>query len=54
MFSNPIYPRTKDYTCKNLNCITHKDKEKKEAVFYKDKTNNNLIYICGVCYNSWG
>ena len=21
---NPIYPRTKDYECKNINCITHK------------------------------
>lgn len=53
LFNNPIYPRTKDYTCKNLNCITHKDKSKKEAIFYKDK-DYQLVYICGNCYSNWG
>ena len=43
LFRNPIFPRTKDYTCKNLNCITHKDTTKK-AVYYKDKQ-GQLIYI---------
>lgn len=51
---NPILPRTKDYTCKNINCITHKDKNKKEAVFYKDKRTHSLIYICTTCYTNWG
>ena len=54
LFYNPIYPRTKDYTCKNMNCITHKDSTNKEAVFYKDKKTNLLVYICGVCYTNWG
>lgn len=54
LFNNPIYPRTKDYTCKNMNCITHKDSTNKEAVFYKDKKTNLLVYICGVCYTNWG
>lgn len=54
LFNNPIYPRTRDYTCKNINCITHKDKSNKEAVFYKDKGTNLLVYICGVCYTNWG
>tara|TARA_Y100000590_G_C15738175_1_gene1019306 strand:+ start:4457 stop:4990 length:534 start_codon:yes stop_codon:yes gene_type:complete len=54
LFNNPIYPRTKDYTCKNMNCITHKDATNKEAVFYKDKKTNLLVYICGVCYTNWG
>lgn len=54
LFNNPIYPRTRDYTCKNMNCITHKDSSKKEAVFYKDKKTNLLVYICGVCYTNWG
>ena len=52
LFNNPIYPRTKDYTCKNLNCITHKDETKKEAIFYKDK-NYQLVYICGNCNSNW-
>ena len=54
LFNNPIYPRTRDYTCKNINCITHKDIKNKEAVFYKDKKTNLLVYICGVCYTNWG
>jgi hypothetical protein len=54
---NPIYPRTKDYTCKNVNCITHKltgdDIEKKEAVFYREKDSYETNYLCTVCFNSW-
>jgi hypothetical protein len=50
---NPILPRTRDYECKNRNCITHKDKSNKEAVFYKDPSSYNVKYICCVCYNSW-
>lgn len=50
---NPILPRTKDYTCKNINCITHKDDTNKEAVYYKNKDNYNVTYICSVCFNSW-
>lgn len=53
IFSNPILPRTRDYTCKNINCISHKDDSKKEAVFYKDKQTYNLTYLCGVCLTSW-
>lgn len=50
---NPILPRTKDYECKNINCITHKNKENKEAIFYKDPHQYSVKYICCVCYNSW-
>jgi hypothetical protein len=50
---NPIYPRTKDYICKNINCITHKDTNKKEAVFFREKDSYLTNYICAVCYNSW-
>lgn len=35
--NDPILPRTHDYTCKNPNCITHKNIKSKEAVFYKEK-----------------
>lgn len=53
IFNNPIYSRTKDYTCKNSECVTHKKPELKEAVFYRD--NNSLVvkYVCGKCLNSW-
>jgi len=48
-----ILPRTHDYSCKNPNCITHKDKTKKEAVFFKEKNSFKVYYICTVCYYSW-
>lgn len=50
---DPILPRTHDYTCKNPNCITHKDNKQKEAVFVKDKNTFKVTYICCVCYYSW-
>ena len=53
IIKNPILPRTKDYMCKNVNCITHKDTTNKEAVFYKLNNSYNVIYVCTVCYNSW-
>ena len=53
LFMNPIYPRTRDYSCKNINCISHKDDKNKEAVFFRDKDSYLTNYICGTCYNSW-
>lgn len=50
---NPIYPRTRDYECKNINCITHKDDKSKEAVFFREKDSYITNYICTVCFNSW-
>ena len=44
-YGNPVYPRTKDYKCKNINCITHKDDKLKEAIYFK-KSNINVTYIC--------
>ena len=51
--NDPILPRTHDYTCKNPNCITHKDIKRKESVFYKEKNSFKVNYICTVCYFSW-
>jgi hypothetical protein len=51
--NDPILPRTHDYTCKNPNCITHKDITLKESVFYKEKNSFKVNYICTVCYFSW-
>jgi hypothetical protein len=50
---DPILPRTHDYNCKNPNCITHKDKSKKESVFFKEKNSFKVNYICTVCFYSW-
>lgn len=53
IFNNPILSRTKDYTCKNKVCETHKKPEKKEAVFFHDGKTLQVKYICGTCYNAW-
>jgi hypothetical protein len=50
---NPIYPRTNDYDCKNINCITHKNANNKEAVFFREKDSYLTNYICCICYNGW-
>ncbi len=50
---DPILPRTRDYVCKNVNCITHKDPSIREAVFMKIPKSYSLSYICCVCHYSW-
>jgi hypothetical protein len=51
--TNPILPRTKDYSCKNQECKTHKSKSNKEAVFYREKNSYKINYICCICYYNW-
>jgi hypothetical protein len=53
LFLNPIYPRTHDYTCKNINCVSYKDETNKEAVFFREKDSYLTNYVCGVCYSNW-
>jgi len=53
LYNNPILSRTKDYTCKNKNCASHKNSKIKEAVFFHENNSLQLKYICGVCYSSW-
>lgn len=50
---DPTLPRTRDYNCKNINCITHKNSKDKEAVFLRIPKTYNLTYICAKCYYSW-
>ena len=50
---NPILPHTHDYTCKNLDCSTHKNIKLKNAVFYKEKGSYKVNYICCVCNYGW-
>lgn len=53
IYNNPILSRTKDYSCKNKDCISHKNFDKKEAVFFHDNNSLQVKYICGACYSSW-
>lgn len=47
--NNPILARTKDYTCKNSKCPTHKNDANKEAVFYHENEDLTVNYVCTVC-----
>ena len=51
--SDPTLPRTKDFTCKNVKCLSHKDSKLKEAVFMRLPKSYNLTYICNTCYYNW-
>lgn len=53
MTKDPLLPRTHDYNCKNPSCITHKNIDKKEAIFFRDKNSMKLNYICSVCFYNW-
>jgi hypothetical protein len=51
---NPILPRTHDYICKNVSCISNTTSDiKKEAVFFRCNNSFKIIYICTLCYASW-
>ena len=50
---DPTLPRTRDYDCKNVNCVTHKNPKDKEAVFIRIPKSYNLTYICTKCNFSW-
>ena len=46
-------PRTKKYMCTNSKCITHKNPEKKEAVFKRLVNSLKIVYICTSCKSHW-
>ena len=50
---DPTLPHTHDYSCKNLNCLTHKEPNRKDAIFYKDNNNYKPNYICTICFYNW-
>jgi hypothetical protein len=53
MTKNPILPHTRDYNCKNPGCITHKNNNIKDSIFYKEKNSFKVNYICCVCFYNW-
>ena len=53
MCKDPLYPHTHDYTCKNPNCITYKQPELKDSIFYRNKNNYKINYICCKCFYNW-
>lgn len=53
IIKDPLLPHTRDYTCKNPSCITHKNQDAKDSVFFRDKGSYKLNYICSVCFYNW-
>ncbi len=54
MIYDNTLPRTKNYTCKNQQCKTHKTPNLKDAVFFRENIiNHQLIYMCAVCEHYW-
>jgi len=46
-------PITRNYICPNDKCISHKDNEKREAVFFRIGTQYRIRYVCKACQISW-
>jgi hypothetical protein len=48
-----ILPRTRQYSCLNDKCESHKNSEKKSAVFMRINGTYKIRYICESCETSW-
>jgi hypothetical protein len=46
-------PITRNYICPNDKCASHKDHEKREAVFFRMGTQYRIRYVCKTCQISW-
>jgi len=46
-------PITRNYICPNDKCLSHKDHEKREAVFFRMGTQYRVRYVCKTCQISW-
>tara|TARA_S200000501_G_C20568019_1_gene631692 strand:- start:61 stop:624 length:564 start_codon:yes stop_codon:yes gene_type:complete len=53
MKDSHILPRTTNYICNNEKCETHKKPSLKEAMFFRDQNNYNIIYLCLHCNSNW-
>lgn len=52
---DPTLPRTRNYNCKNISCLTNDSKNKKvekEAVFFR-VNDVDIRYLCTICNHSW-
>lgn len=53
MIHNSILPRTRKYICPNDDCQSHKDPNKREAVFYRIGDSYRVHYLCTSCKTSF-
>lgn len=52
VYSN-ILPRTRQYTCPKKECVSHKDINKRIAVFYRLSGSYRMGYTCMACKSTW-
>lgn len=51
---SPVIMKTKNYTCPNKDCLTHKHPEMKSASFERfNYQSYRVYYICDVCKTRW-
>ena len=50
LINDPLYPRTKNYTCVNKDCLSHTTNNK--LALFK-RTNNKKQLICEICKHQW-
>lgn len=48
-----VLPRTRNYICTDESCTSHKNPEKREAVFFKIGSSLQVWYVCTVCKSVW-
>jgi hypothetical protein len=48
-----ILPRTRQYNCVNDKCDSHKNADKKSAVFMRVNNTYKIRYICEACETTW-
>lgn len=53
MIHDKSLPRTTKVTCPNEACPSRNNKLLQESIFFNEKDNMKLIYICVVCNTEW-
>lgn len=53
MVNDKTLPHTRGYICTNEKCISHKENDKRDAVFFRFPNSLQTWYICTACQNYW-
>lgn len=51
--NHSFLPRTRRYICKNLQCESHNDLSKREAIMHRINNTFQMRYVCVSCNTSW-
>jgi len=53
MLHDKTLPHTRRYICKNTDCISHTQHDKRDAVFFRFTNSLQVYYICCACQTYW-